>query len=44
MNPHKAKEALDESMIRDICQLYAVDVSLMHHLGFSAGDCDFMKG
>jgi hypothetical protein len=40
----KAKEALDENMIRDICQLYAVDVSLMHHLGFSAGDCDFMKG
>lgn len=43
-NPHKAKEALDESMIQDICQMYAVDVSLMHHLGFSAGDCDFMKG
>lgn len=39
-NPHKARKALDDKMIQDICELYAMDVSLMHHLGFSAGDCD----
>jgi len=40
LNPRKARKVLDDEMIRDICTLYAMDVTLLHHLGFSAGDCD----
>jgi hypothetical protein len=40
LNPRKAREVLDDDMVSDICDLYAMDVTMMHHLGFSTGDCD----
>lgn len=36
----KAREALDDSMIRSICELYDVDVKMMRHLGLTVKDCD----
>lgn len=42
-NPGKARQALDESMISDICGLYEMDVCMMHDLGFLAGDCDNVR-
>jgi hypothetical protein len=39
-NPGKARDVLDKGMIKDICMLYDLDVTMIHHLGFSAGECD----
>jgi hypothetical protein len=39
LDPAKAREALSDDIVRDICQLYAVDVDLMRYLGFAVKDC-----
>ena len=40
LSPRQARTMLDDDMVQDVCEFYAMDVSMMHHLGFSAGDCD----
>jgi hypothetical protein len=39
LDPAKAREAVSDDMLRDICELYAVDVDLMRYLGFAVNDC-----
>jgi hypothetical protein len=39
LDPAKARESLSDDMVRDICDLYAVDVDLMRYLGFAVKDC-----
>ena len=39
LDPVKARQAVSDSMLRDICELYAVDVDLMRYLGFAVNDC-----
>ena len=39
LDPVQAREAVSDDMLRDICELYAVDVDLMRYLGFAVNDC-----
>ena len=39
LDPAKARRAISDDMLRDICELYAVDVDLMRYLGFAVNDC-----